>query len=58
MEYCTQCGQDTEEFKEGVCVECCDQNQLELDRHNAQHDAWLKMSEGEKVTAIKAAYKD
>lgn len=55
MNYCSQCGDDTEQFKEGVCVDCCDQNQRELDHHNAQYDAWQKLNDQERDVAIKSA---
>ena len=43
-EYCTQCGEITIEFKEGYCVDCCDQNQRELDDYNVSYDRWEEMT--------------
>lgn len=42
--HCPQCGEPTEELHEGYCEECCNQNQAELDRHNAEYDHWNRMN--------------
>lgn len=42
-ETCSQCGLNSNDFQEGVCVDCCNQNQLELDRHNQEFDIWEKL---------------
>lgn len=55
MEDCNQCGEGADAFKEGVCVECCEQNQKELDAHNAQYRGWRNMSDDERDAAIKYA---
>lgn len=52
---CPQCGDEKSEFREGVCVECCVSDQRELDRHNAEYDNWMALSEDQREAAIKRA---
>lgn len=54
-EPCTQCGTLTLRFSEGVCEDCCHQNQRELDEHNAAYDHWARMSGPEREEAIRNA---
>ena len=55
--YCPQCGEPTNELHEGFCEECYQQNQVELDLHNAEYDHWNRMSFEEREEAIKRSYK-
>lgn len=52
MESCNQCGLETEEFQEGVCVDCCHGNQQALDQHNFEYDRWQRMNDEERAAAI------
>lgn len=54
-EYCSQCGEGCLEFREGYCVDCCEQNQRELDLHNASYDRWNAMTTAEREDAIRRA---
>lgn len=56
MNYCDQCGMDAIDFLEGVCADCCKENQRRLDDHNAQHDLWEKLSDSERDTIIRNSY--
>lgn len=53
---CPQCGTPASDFREGVCVGCCESNQAELDRHNAQIDRWRGMSSAELEAAIRSSF--
>lgn len=52
---CPQCGFDSDEFREGVCADCCSENQRRLNEHNAQYDFWEKCIDEEKDRYIKSA---
>ena len=52
---CSQCGRDCAEFREGVCVDCCTENQRRLDDHNAEYDHWQSLSDAQRAAAIKRA---
>lgn len=52
MMTCKQCGNDSESFEEGVCVDCCNMNQELLDTHNAEYDYWNSLTESQKSDAI------
>lgn len=52
---CPQCGFETEEFYEGYCEECWQENQAALDQHNAQYDHWQALTDQERDAAIKRA---
>lgn len=52
---CPQCGYETDTLNEGVCEECREQNQRELDDFNARQDEWDRLGEGEKDARIKQA---
>lgn len=55
---CPQCGCDgmtIEEFIEGVCADCCRENQNALDEYNAEHDRWQALSDQQRTDAIKRA---
>lgn len=52
---CPQCGEDAGEFPEGVCLDCCENNQRRLDLHNAEFDAWQTMSDAERGREIDRA---
>lgn len=54
---CPQCGEPTETLHEGYCAECCSENQARLDAHNAAFDAWKKMTDAQRDTAIRLACK-
>lgn len=51
--YCTQCGNTCDEFEDGVCADCAEDNQYELDLHNTQFDYWEKMTTAQREAAIK-----
>lgn len=53
---CRQCGNESQKFDQGVCVECCEENQRRLDIHNAEYDHWKKQSDTNRSDAIKRAY--
>lgn len=50
---CPQCGYPTDTLYEGHCRECCDENQLRLDLHNAELDQWERLSDRERELLIK-----
>lgn len=54
---CRQCGEETPEhmFKEGVCETCCEANQRALDQHNAEFDAWQRLTDAERWERIRRA---
>lgn len=51
--YCPQCGEDTDRLHEGYCEPCCEQNQKELDEHNASFDRWQGLSDEQRDLEIK-----
>ena len=54
---CPQCGEDTkpDEFDQGVCSWCAENNQLALDQHNRAYDAWQIMTPAQRDEAIRKA---
>jgi len=54
--HCPQCGEPMEELHEGYCEECCRQNQMELDRHNAEYDHWNRQDAERRDEAIRRGY--
>lgn len=40
---------------EGVCASCCEENQAELDEHNARADWWNDLSDSEREAQIRFA---
>ena len=54
-EPCQQCGFPAWEFREGVCLDCCAENQRRLDLHNAEYDRWQRMSDAERAREIRDA---
>lgn len=52
---CPQCGLETFTLHEGYCKSCCDENQRQLDEHNAGFDRWSRMTDAERSAEIKAA---
>lgn len=54
--YCPQCGTETEQLHEGYCKECCYDNQINLDRHNAEYDYWSRMDDVRREEAIRRGY--
>ena len=52
---CQQCGRFVAEMREGVCVDCCAENQARLDMHIAAFDAWEKLTDAERDQKIKIA---
>ena len=52
---CPQCGNETETFREGVCGDCCDENQTRLDEHNASFDRWEGLSDRQRDVEIRRA---
>ena len=55
QEACYQCGELKEEFAEGVCTDCCAENQRVLDMHNQAYDDWILRTEAEKEQLIRDA---
>lgn len=53
--YCPQCGEPTDTFHEGYCKECCEDNQVSLDQHNASYDFWQRLSDDERSRYIRDA---
>lgn len=57
--HCPQCLEnstaDELQQNEGYCRSCCQQNQGELDRHNAEFDRWERMTVGQREAAIRAS---
>lgn len=53
--HCPQCGDDTPELHEGYCRECCDENQRQLDLHNAEFDRWDKLTDRQRADEIRRA---
>lgn len=57
--YCSQCLQDStmEELhaNEGYCRECCQENQKNLDQHNAEYDRWEILTDQQREAEIKRA---
>ena len=54
--HCPQCGEPVEQLHEGYCEDCCNQNQAELDRHNAEYDHWNRMDDERREEAIRRGY--
>lgn len=52
---CPKCGFPTETLHEGYCEECCNENQRDLDEHNARFDWWESLSDQEREQQIKEA---
>lgn len=52
---CPQCGEPTEALYEGYCQNCCEENQRELDAHNARFDWWEGLSDKERYEQIRQA---
>ena len=57
MEYCNQCGFDTEVLQEGCCPECWEENQDALFDHNHRYDEWQRLSDAERAVKIKRELK-
>lgn len=56
---CPQCGDFTGEFRDGVCIYCSDQNQMELDLHNAEFAHWNSLAEaGAQLAEFEATSKE
>lgn len=54
-DYCPKCGEVTEVFFEGYCKRCRDERQRRLDEFNANFDRWDRMTDNERMAAIKRA---
>jgi len=52
---CPQCGCKTDQLCEGHCAECCADNQVALDLHNAQHDEWQRLTDQQRDARIRDA---
>lgn len=50
---CPQCGESTETLHEGYCADCCAENQVALDKHNAEFYAWQNMTDLQRDKAIR-----
>ena len=53
---CPQCGDSVDRLHEGYCESCCNQNQMELDKHNAEYDHWSRMDNERREEAIRRGY--
>jgi hypothetical protein len=49
---CPQCGADVMELREGVCMDCCKENQRRLDEHNEQFDRWQSLTDKQRDDEI------
>jgi len=54
---CPQCGENTPTLHEGYCERCRDENQAELDQHNAGYNQWQQMTDSERERRIRDAAK-
>lgn len=52
---CPQCGEVTDQLFEGYCCYCSEQNQSELDNHNAQFDRWESLTDNQRQHEINQA---
>ncbi len=54
LKTCGQCGdaEFAEQFRDGVCVYCWQDNQNALDVHNAEHDRWERMTDEQRHAEI------
>lgn len=53
---CPQCGfDDPNEFRAGICIDCHDENQMQLNKHYIEYDLWNNMTDEEKDKMIKGA---
>lgn len=50
---CPQCGNPTEDFNQGVCLDCCSENQSQLDDFNSLYDYWNGLDEKEQWEIIR-----
>jgi len=53
---CPQCGEATDALHEGYCAECCADNQMGLDQHNARCDWWGNMTDSERHAVMRRAF--
>lgn len=52
MTICSSCGNESEEFSEGVCVPCCKTAQAEIDDHYDKHAHWAGLTDKQRDNAI------
>lgn len=50
---CDQCGEDCEEIPEGVCPDCCQQNNEALFMNNHEFDMWERLDNERRDQLIK-----
>lgn len=55
MIHCPQCGEASDFFREGVCLDCHNENQTWLDLHNASFDRWEGLSDHQRDVEIRRA---
>lgn len=55
MDACSDCGEDCEQFKEGICLDCWERNQSEINESQARMEYWKKLTPKQKDNAIKIA---
>lgn len=55
MFICPQCSTETINLNEGYCEDCSQENQLKLDQHNFEFDAWERLAANERDARIKGA---
>lgn len=57
MWLCPQCGEWREriDFEQGVCLDCFEANQDDLDRCSIEYELWKTMSDRERDEAIRWA---
>ncbi len=53
---CSQCGEIAITLHEGYCEYCCNHNQEELDRYNAEYAHWQRMDDERCDEAIRRGY--
>ncbi len=54
MTICSSCGNESDDFSEGVCTPCCKSAQTEIDGHWRQYDQWAGMSDKQRDNAIES----
>lgn len=55
MENCPKCGAKFAKMREGVCVDCWQEIQKELDLHIEEYDRWNRMSDHQREAEIRRA---
>lgn len=53
-EYCPQCSAQTDDFYEGVCLGCREENQRKLHTHQQEYEEWMSLSDEERARRIRS----